>query len=136
MRTLLLNKQHQDVNPPLQAINTLYLSLLDGDADEATWALFNKVASLPLVTTKLQPNCITRGYFHMGLKEHFEGPCDNWPKCGHRNEEVSTTVTLTSVDAYMLERGQRLGKTIIAQWWGQQLAQALAATFIPCSPTN
>ena len=131
MRCMLAQHQQKDQCPSLQAVTTLYLSLLEGNADSSVWALFTQVASLPLVTTVFKPQCVLTGYH--GLKGVWiEGACQNAPHCGHKNVPVSTTVTLTSVDSYMLERGvaaHSQGTTLhaqdVSQWWTAAITQAL-----------
>jgi len=122
MRAMLLQHQHESRNPPLQAINTLYLSLLEGQANQDAWAVFNKLASLPLVTTKFTPKCVVdEGYYGMKGVWH-RGPCPNSPHCGHSNVEQSCLVQFTPLDHHRLTMGHTVE---IQHWWGKQLADAL-----------
>ena len=123
MHAMLQQHQYEGRNPPLQAINTLYLSLLEGNADSTAWAKFTKLASLPLVTTKFTPKCVVdEGYYGMKGKWHT-GPCPKSPHCGHANVEQSCLVHLTALDQHRLDF--TAANPNAQQWWGKQLAQAL-----------
>jgi hypothetical protein len=125
MRTMLAQHAHEGRSPSVTAINTLYLSLLEGNAKPEQWTLFSKVASLPLTTTKFLPKCMTHGYYHPRKKEWVEQPCNNAPHCGHANVPVSTTIELEPLDQHRLNMGTVIGQQAAQSWWGKQLAEAL-----------
>ena len=128
MRIILMQHAAEGRIPQLQAINTLYLMLLESDASDDDWALFSKVASLPLAFTKFTPKCVTEnGYYGLAGKWHH-GPCQNSPHCGHPNVEVQSSLQLEPLDHHRFEMGKVIHPNA-ASWWGQQLAQALGGKF-------
>lgn len=130
MRIILQQHAAEDRMPQLQAINTIYLNLLDSKAGDSEWQLFAKLASLPLMTTKFIPKCVSDdGYYGMRGKWN-QGPCDRAPHCGHSNVVVNTTVVLEPLDHHRLEMGRVIGTHAIQSWWGKQMADALGAAFI------
>lgn len=131
--------------PSLQAVTTIYLGLLRASQrnqqyhgqplHDSIWALFSQVAALPLSYQAFIPRCMTHGYYNPRLGVWLDEPCNNAPKCGHRNMPVTKTLRLTPVDDYMLRRGARLDsqqqatyEQEVQQWWASQLRTALGAS--------
>lgn len=123
LRLIKMQYEREGRSPHLTAISTIYQNLLVQNAQEDTWQLFHKVASLPLKTTRLEVSCIAEG-----------GCCEQRAKrnhCMHRMVEVPHMVNLEPVDHYLFEKGRKLDPELLAQWWGQQLAEALSGKVSP-----
>lgn len=120
MRSMLLTHQHTDQGPHLTAITTLYLNLLNADADNVVWQLFYKVAQLPLRAQahvnkcKLHPDLATDNCFSAG-------------GCHHQIVDTTVTVQLDPLDEHRLSHGQQVNSQLIGQWWGNELDRALQA---------
>ncbi len=131
-------QQHSAEGKPvhLQAVNTLYLSLLESAADDSAWQLFMKVASCPLTTTKFIPKCeADDGYYGM-RGAWIKGACAKAPHCGHGNVEITHTVRLDDLDQHRLNMGHVIGAHAIMSWWGKQMADALGAAFTQTTIKN
>jgi len=122
MRTIMLANQHRSALPHLTAVSTLFQNLLVQQASDEAWHLFHQVASLPLVTTKLEVRCIAEGQ-----------PCDQRMKrnhCLHGLVEVPFTVQIDAADQYLFDKGRRINGSNAASWWGRQLAGALKCVVV------
>lgn len=129
MQTILSQHEHEGKSPSVLAINTLFLSLLEGNAGSEQWTLFSKVAGLPLTTTVFLPKCETHGYYNPRRKQWVDEPCGKAPYCGHPNMSVTTTIKLDALDQHRLNMGSIIGLQAAQSWWGKQLADALGGTY-------
>lgn len=120
MQSMLLTHEHENVGPHLTAISTLYLSLLEGAAEDTVWQLFYKVAQLPLraqahvTKCKLQPDLATDSCFSRG-------------GCHHTIVDTTVVVQLDPLAEHRLQHGVAINSQLVNQWWGNELDRALQA---------
>lgn len=117
LRTILLQAQYDSKVPHLSAITTLFTNLLTQQAGDEAWELFHKVASMPLLTTRLEVKCVAEG-----------NVCEQRAKrghCWHGSVEVPVIVRLESVDHHLFDKGRRINGPQVMSWWGDQMARAL-----------
>lgn len=128
LRTMLAQHSSEGRNPSLQAVTTIYQTLLTHDAGSDLWLLFAQVAELPLTVRHFVPECkVNDGHYTFGGR-WSPGVCNNYPHCAHRNIEQTKLITLEA-PRDMVAEGRLLHAQQVAGWWGRQLADAMAVEF-------
>lgn len=119
--SIIAQRKHLEQLPYLTAVSTIYQNLLAQNAPLATWQLFMQVASMPLLTTRLEYSCVAQGNM---CERH-----GNSGHCQHKLVNVPHMVYLAQPDCAALAKGAFANNTnAIAQHFGAQLSQVLAGT--------
>jgi hypothetical protein len=122
LRTILIQHKVEGKLPHLTAVATIFTNLLSQSSSDDAWQLFHEVASLPLMSSRLEVRCVAEGQAcEMRRRKGF---------CGHGQIDVPFALQLDSVDHHLFDKGRRINGPQAMSWWGRQLAQALGGVAV------